>query len=286
MQLTWYRASLDLRILMLSCCISFVFMSPARTFGQEAEPEVRGIPEIPGEAMWYDSHIENEVNLHVRDGVFRIPLYEFQGRGNAKFTIGLRYFTNIQNIKENLNTEFQASWVGMGWGLDVPYIWGAISAEFENNEFTDIDIKHTLVWNGVRDYFIESGDWTLTQRKYWKVTKTDDEEGYIETFTLTDLEGTKYTFEHRRETVLTLYDDEGELQEWDGLEGEHLGESGSCSNCHRTVGTDDGVKPGMPQTHHLFRHGDPFVDERHGQCPSGHHQKIRAVLRQQSRCLI
>jgi len=192
-------------------------MSPGPTFGQEAEPEVKGIPAMPGEAMHNEGHIENEVNLYNRDGIFRLPLYEFQGRGNAKFTIGLHYFTNIQTIKENLNTENQASWVGMGWGLDIPHIWGDISAEYENNEFTNIDIKHTLVWDGVRDSFIQSGTWTLTQKKYWKVTKTTDANGYVDTFTLTDMEGTKYTFGHRRETVLTLYDEEEELRDWDGL---------------------------------------------------------------------
>lgn len=181
--------------------------------------EIRGAPEVPGETnYWHGTQFVGDVDLYRGYGRAEVPLHTLVGRGNVSFPLNLYYSTHVSDMELRTNDKGQASWVGMGWGLDAPYIFGYIEVDEEGVEegrgglleIIEIDTYYKLFWNGISDPIKTTGDWELEYRKYWKVEKTHSggEFNFVTSFTLTDLNGTRYTFNHVRETCLTLWDDE------------------------------------------------------------------------------
>jgi len=177
--------------------------------------DIRGVPLRPGETIWGTGHFAGDVNIWSGYGRVGIPLYTLVGRGNVAFPLNLYYSTEVKDMESVKNNERQASWVGMGWGLDAPYIFGTLDVMVGGRDpdiyISSIDTDYNLFWTGIDDPIKSTGTWELKYRKYWKLEKTLDDFGYVDSFTLTDLNGTKYTFGHRRITCVTLWNSEQEM---------------------------------------------------------------------------
>ncbi len=193
----------------------FLFMPTAARAQGGGDMDIRGIPQVPGQLRMPYGTYEHDVNLLSGFGWIENELFSMEGRGKDRMPLLLYYSTDLSSMEGKDNLEGQASWVGLGFGLEAPFIF---------NEFTGDDLEYSgggdgepvsidfvsddyaLYWDGVRDEIIEGGTYALKDRKYWKVTKNESG-GSVTSFVLTDLDGTEYTFGHRRKTIFSVHNE-------------------------------------------------------------------------------
>ncbi|MFA5173687.1 MAG: hypothetical protein WC438_00735 [Candidatus Pacearchaeota archaeon] len=117
--------------------------------------------------------------------VSSIPLLNVLGRGGLDFPLTLNYNAGIK-VKQ------EASWVGLGWNLNIPYISRNPQGKPDDVDFEDSTDDYYSPWGRL----IKSGDSFVTEN--WQPIKieyfNDLGDKQIDRWVITDMDGTSYVF--------------------------------------------------------------------------------------------
>ncbi len=104
--------------------------------------------------------IEDNVNFFTGD--FQVAINLFSGEG-VNYPINLIYNSNIDVVAHAGNQTKQASWLGMGWEIEIPYINTILTDDF-NLEFVQGRFSNSMIYDEVSETY------KLKDFKFWKIS--------------------------------------------------------------------------------------------------------------------
>jgi RHS repeat-associated protein len=148
------------------------------------------------------------------DFTFSVPLFSLPGRAGQSYPVALYYNSNVFNDSESQNNVSQAPWTGLGFNLEVGYIYRDFgSSRSLHSESDDVFYLNLPGVTASRLVDLQDGQGTFKSKKdvYAKIEKVESPGGQG-TWVVTDLGGTKYYFEHTRTTIAyDVYEPEGKV---------------------------------------------------------------------------
>jgi RHS repeat-associated protein len=139
---------------------------------------------------WQSSHLPTldsfQTSPFTGAATFSLPIEVPPGPGGMQPSLSLTY--NSQII-DNSSKATQASWVGMGWALDI----GSIELNSNGTPTYTKDDTYFLNLNGISTKILldTSGVYHLSDENFWQITKV----GTPDSWKLKDKNGTEYYFE-------------------------------------------------------------------------------------------
>jgi hypothetical protein len=131
-----------------------------------------------------------QVSQFTGAATYSFPIWTPPGPGGLQPSLALSY--NSQVVDSSFSGRTQASWVGMGWSLDVGYI----ERDFHGTFTIESDDTFNVLAGGTSSLVLKnsSGQFRLADENFWKLEAEIDENQDITKWTLWDKYGTKYTF--------------------------------------------------------------------------------------------
>ena len=127
-----------------------------------------------------------QVSQFTGAATYSFPIWTPPGPGGLQPSLALSY--NSQVVDSAFTGRTQASWVGMGWSIDVGYI----EREFHGTYTDGDDDTFSVLAGGTSSLVLlnEYGQYRLADENYWKLDRDETNDKW----TLWDKTGTKYTF--------------------------------------------------------------------------------------------